>query len=239
MRPLNDSQRPLKLLLREAVAAARQQDDGRARALLTLAVERDPSGRSHLMLVRFCWRRGLWPEARHAASALHELAQRRGCRKLQSVSANALAVVAREQGDTLHAAGWQQRSHGLDDAGQELGCDLTNRGNDALLAGDLELARVLFRSALDWEKSHGSVANQADDWGSLGLVALLQNRLNQADRCFRRALRLHRQGRNTLGMAQDCLHLGLIGSARFRWTRADHSLPSRCAWPVARTTRRC
>lgn len=221
MRPLNDSERPLGTLLREAVTAARQRNDSRARALLTLAAERDLSGRAQLMFIRFCWRRGLLSEARQAAVELHALAQRRDCRQLQSASASALAAISHGLHDPLAASRWQQRSQSLDDENLQLGCDLTSRGNDALKAGDLELARTLFRSALAWEERRGSVAGQAEDWGSLGLVSLLEGTPGQAESFFRRALRLHRQVRSAHGIAQDCLHLGLAAGARRRWSRAE------------------
>lgn len=173
------------------------------------------------------WQIGELPEARDQFRRLLEYADLRKDSWLRSVALNNLAAISRELGGAPEAAALQQRSWDAahheslaDERDAGLGCDLGNRANDALLAGDLSLAERLLRVSLRWEMTHGTAEGQAADWGSLGIVALLRGEARQALRCFGAALRLHRALADHRGIGSDLLHLGELCVTLGRWKSA-------------------
>ena len=102
------------------------------------------------------WQRGRFHAAQSAFEQLLNLAQTRNCEALEATAWNNLAVVFRECGESARAAVCQQQSlrialsHSAADSSSELlSQNLTNLANDAILAGDYQVAERLLRSALD------------------------------------------------------------------------------------------
>jgi len=165
-----------------------------------------------------------------AAQAAFELlltaAQRQKCKTLEATAWNNLAVVFRERGESARAAVCQQQSlriamsHDAADSSWELlSQNLTNLANDAILAGDYELAERLLRSALNVDIRSGRSADEAADWGCLVIVSLLTSRFDQARRAFIRARQIHERLGDDRGLACDLGHLGQI-------SMAEEDLPS-------------
>lgn len=170
----------------------------------------------------------LWQHGRlHAAQTAFELllnvAQTRKCEALEATAWNNLAVVLRERGESARAAVCQQQSlrialsHSAADSSLELQLlsqNLTNLANDAILAGDYRLAERLLRSALNVDIRTGSSADEAADWGGLGIVAFLTGRLGQARRAFTKARQIHERLGDDRGLGCDLKHLGQISLAQ-------------------------
>jgi len=127
-----------------------------------------------------------------------------------------LAAVYREQGRNEVAASWQQQSilaeithgHGPGAAGElQTACDLTGLANDALCTGEYPLAEELLLRSLQLEKAAGSLSEQAADWGSLGVVALLNGEIDVAVSRLWQAYRLHGRLDDVRGAGCDLLNL--------------------------------
>ena len=71
------------------------------------------------------------------------------------------------------------------------------------------------------ETAAGSLAGQAADWGSLGLVATFQERYGAAVASLLRAYRRHRQLGDAYGMGCDLLNLAEV-ARRLRRTNMSH-----------------
>jgi tetratricopeptide (TPR) repeat protein len=174
------------------------------------------------------WRCGDLPAAEAAFKQLLDLAQSQQCNFLEAAAWNNLAVVFREQGESARAAACQQQSWraALDDSLAEsspellLSQNLTNLANDAILAGDYRLAERLLRSALDVDVRSGNSADEAADWGGLGIVSYLTGRFGQARRDFAMARQLHERLGDDRGLGHDLGHLGQISLAEEDWQSA-------------------
>ncbi len=191
----------------------------------TRAVELDSTGAALNEYGCFLWHTGYTNEAVVQFQRLLALADQRASAALRSVACNNLAVAFRESGDRVSAAAWQQRSWKTAAAqpaaaSGELGCDLGNRGNDAILAGDYELAEQLLQCSLAWETSFGTPGGAGTDWAGLGIVAALRGDWFAAFGRFRRALRLHDAAGDERGSGCDWLHLGQIWAELGRWRPA-------------------
>jgi len=173
------------------------------------------------------WRCGDLAAAEAAFKQLLDLAHSQKCDALEATAWNNLAVVLRERGESARAAACQQQSWraALDDSpggssSELLSQNLTNLANDAILAGDYRLAERLLRSALDVDVRSGNPADEAADWGGLGIVSYLTGRLGHARREFAMARQLHERLGDDRGLGHDLGHLGQISLAEEDWPTA-------------------
>ena len=173
------------------------------------------------------WRHGDLLAAQATFEQLLSVAQSQKCDALEAAAWNNLAVVFREKGESGRAAVCQQQSwraalcDSPDDAPSELlSQNLTNLANDTILAGDYRLAERLLRSALVVDIRAGNLADEAADWGGLGIVAYLTHRLGQARRDFATARQIHERLGDDRGLGCDLRHLGQISLAEENWPAA-------------------
>jgi len=171
--------------------------------------------------------------------------------RLRASVCNNLAVAYRESGNFEQAARWQQQSisaetqaKSIDSEQPELACDLSNLANDALMAGNYNLAENLLRRSLSLEIAQGSQEGQASDYGSLGVLALLQGNNSQALRLFWRAYRLHCRMGDSRGAGRDLLNLSHLSTQlrKHRTTvrflnRAIRRFERACAFQLAAQAR--
>lgn len=210
-------------LLRSAWRLARLRREPEARATFAVAGEHDASPRARQQFGWYLFRRGELAEAFEQFSRALVLAQQQQRAPQISAACHHLAAVCRAMGCPDAAARLQQRSlRAAADADDpaDLGAELSGLGNDALLAGRLDLAEDLFRRALACERFAEAAGAQAHDWGSLGVVAQLQRAWQRSLGCFGNAIRLHRAARDRIGLATDLLnvaetlrHLGRVEEA--------------------------
>lgn len=222
--------------------AAEHHEAGRselARCAFCRAVDIDESGVALNEYGQFLWQRGELDEALVQFERLLKVAEVRGCTALRSVAWNNLAVVHRERGDRARAAVCQQQSWRaslrLSDSSADAtpGTDLTNRANDAILAGDLRLAEKLLESALNCDARAENLADEAADWGNLGIVAALTGDIDKARYRFERAFWIHRNLGDDRGLGCDLRHLGELSVAAGDWKSA-HGLLERSVFHFER-----
>ncbi|MEX0702901.1 MAG: tetratricopeptide repeat protein [Planctomycetales bacterium] len=163
---------------------------------------------------------GRLEEAGEAYSDLLRIARSNGDALLRSVACANLAALRREAGRFEDAASWQQASLAaatdrIDESGRSASletaldpADLSGLANDAVRRGEFDLAERLFSLSLADETRRGNVGGEADDWGSLGVVALLAGRPGPALSRLWRAYRLHRRLGDEAGAGRDLLNLG-------------------------------
>jgi tetratricopeptide (TPR) repeat protein len=157
---------------------------------------------------------------------LLDLARCQECEALQATAWNNLAVVFREQGESARAAVCQQQAwqagfgDNSADSQNALSQNLTNRANDAILAGDYTLAERLLNVALEVDVRAGNCADEAADWGSLGIVALLTGQFDQARHCFSMASQIHKRLGDDRCLGCDLGHLGQLSLAEQDWPAA-------------------
>lgn len=173
------------------------------------------------------WRCGNLEAAQATFEQLLKVAQSHKYEALEATAWNNLAVIFRERGESARAAVCQQQSwrSTLNDSPDKSASDLlsqnlTNLANDAILAGDYGLAERLLRSALDVDVRAGNSADEAADWGGLGIVSYLTSRLGQARRDFSMARRIHERLGDDRGLGCDLGHLGQISLAEKDWPAA-------------------
>ena len=173
------------------------------------------------------WRHGDLLAAQMTFEQLLKVAQSQKCVALEATAWNNLAVVFRERGESARAAVCQQQSWraalcGSPDVSSPelLSQNLTNLANDAILTGDYRLAERLLRSALDIDVRAGNLADEATDWGGLGIVSYLTGRFAQARRDFGMARRIHERLGDDRGLGCDLGHLGQISLAEENWLEA-------------------
>jgi tetratricopeptide (TPR) repeat protein len=166
-------------------------------------------------LGQFHWQCGDLPAAQEQFERLLSIGQSEKSAQLCETAWNNLAVVHRELGDFVQAAICQQQAWkaalDLADAAElspgSLACQLTNRANDAILARDFRLAERLLWSALRCDRLAGNLADEAADWGSLGIVSSLTGNLAAARSRFEQAHQIHAQLGDDRGMGCDLVHL--------------------------------
>ena len=163
------------------------------------------------------WNCGDLEAAQAQFEQLLDVAQSQKCESLEATAWNNLAVVFRERGESARAAVCQQQSwraalgdSACDSSSDLLSHNLTNLANDAILAGDYGLAKRLLRSALDVDVRVGNSADEAADWGGLGIVSCLTGQLGQARRDFSMARRIHERLGDDRGLGCDLGHLGQL-----------------------------
>lgn len=230
-------------LLPAARALASQHRTAEAKAAYRTAVRADASGAARDEFGRFLLQIEAFPEAIDQFTRLLAEGRQRGDLQLVSTAAHNLAAVYREVGQTGLARQFQQQA-----IQAENGCSegsglsaplLSNRAADAILEGDLPLAKVLLTRAVLLEAATQSLAGLADDWGNLGVVAALEGELDRAVFCFWRAYRLHRAEGDERLMGRDLMNLGQVlrqagccraaaccyrqAKRRFENAQADHS----------------
>lgn len=186
-------------------------------ALFRRAAERDETGQAINAYGRFLWSRGELSAARDQFRLLLRMADSRNDTGLRSVAWNNLAAIHRELGEESVAASCQQQSWRAaqadrpnSDSCRDISAEWSNRANDAILAGDLQLAERLLIASVRWERRFGTSSGEAADWGSLGIVAAMKGYPLTAARHFWRAYRLHRQANDHRGMGSDLMHLGQL-----------------------------
>src|SRR5579863_1438155 len=163
------------------------------------------------------WQSGKLTAAQAAFEQLLNLAQSHRCIALEATAWNNLAVVFREQGESARAAVCQQQSlritlrhNAVDSSSEMVSQNLTNLANDAILAGDFRLADRLLMSALELDVRSGNSADEAADWGGLGIVSYLTGRFYRARRAFTKARQIHERLEDDRGLGCDLGHLGRI-----------------------------
>lgn len=211
-------------LLEQADAQLSARNWPHAARTLQQAVLLDETGAALVAWGLACQQRGLLADSCSAFERLLLLADTRQDAELRALACNNLACLCRQLGEADLAASWQQQSWGAAQrhavtAGThvELGCDLSNRGNDALLAGDYSHAEHLFRLAIQWETERGTTDRLADDWGSLGLASALQGDLESACQHFQQAAELHRRAGDMRGLGCDLLHVAELCAVQGDW----------------------
>ena len=202
-------------LLEDAARFAASGNLTCARSAYAEAVLQDLSGCALNAFGCFLWESGCNDEALRCFCQL--LQNPRTNDNLRSIAWNNRACVHRTRGETALAAAAQQQSLAAGFSGDlteatppDFGCDLSNRANDALLAGELGLAERFLQRALAWDVAQERLSDQACDWGSLGLVAALGGDLSAALNRFSRALRMHQALGDERSTGCDLLHLGEI-----------------------------
>ncbi|MBI3866237.1 MAG: hypothetical protein HY290_30525 [Planctomycetia bacterium] len=173
-------------------------------------------------LGQFHWHFGAWQAARHEFEQLLRWGQLKNSQPLCEAAWNNLAVVFREIGDAAQASICQQQAwkaaFGTTDTAdlspESLSCHMTNRANDAILAGEFRLAERLLWSALDCDRLSQNLVDEAADWGSLGIVASLTGDFDSAGVRFERAYHIHAQLGDDIGMGCDLRHLAELAMAR-------------------------
>lgn len=224
-------------LLRQAEQLAAARRPAQAGAAFLLAIARDPGFTARNAYGCFLAQIGRHQEALEEFSHLLATAHLRGDATLRAVASHNMAAVYRETGHMHDAALWQQRSLTAEaadppdpDRSVATACDLTGRGNDALLRGDYELAETLFYRSLWLEIEAGCLEGQAADWGSLGLAAGFKGDVGWAVSCLRQAFRLHREVNDPHGAGCDLLNLAQIFREIGRWTTALLCLRQAVRW---------
>lgn len=199
------------------------------------AIELDPSPRSQLAFSRFLSQSDCPQAAESLLKALVDRARREQDGQLMAVAAGNLACVLRECGRFAEAAGWQQRSlaaemqrqstagAGTSEPG-ELATDLINLAGDAIAAGRLSLAESLATRALQLGQSGHDQPGEAAAWGVLGLVALQQQKLDNALTLLGRAFRLHCTLQDAEAAGRDLLNLAETCHRMQRWHSAARCL---------------
>jgi tetratricopeptide (TPR) repeat protein len=204
--------------------------DGRisdADAVYRAAIDAGEGPEARLQFGGHLFRTDRLAEAEVEFRAALDAALRSGDGQLKSVATHHLAAICREVGDRVSAAAYQQQSisAGIESGDVEAddewrGSTLSGFANDAILAGRYELAATLLCRSLALETAAASVAGQAADWGSLGLVATFQADYPRAVACLRRASALHRQLGDALGLGCDLLNLAEVARRLGRWHTA-------------------
>jgi tetratricopeptide (TPR) repeat protein len=196
----------------ESLTAAGQLAD--AEALYRAAIAQSgPSALARTEFATFLFRFERYAEAAGELRRVLETTPGSCDPQLRVIALHNLAAVHRAMGDARTAAELQQRSLSEElgaadkSRGELCASTLSNLASDALLAGRINLARKLLRRSLTLETARGSLAGQAADWGSLGLVALFEGRHKAAVACLLRAYLRHRQLRDAFGMGCDLLNL--------------------------------
>ncbi len=198
------------------------------------------------------WQSGRLQAAQTAFEQLLAIALSRKNESLAATAWNNLAVVFRERGEFAMASICQQRSLRItvsrlaDDSSFELlSQNLSNLANDAILAGDYRSAERLLISALDLDARNASAADEAADWGGLGIVYLLTGRVARARHAFFSACDIHERLGDDRGLGCDLGHLGQISMADEDWQAARsffersmrHFERAGCAQEVEQTRR--
>lgn len=180
--------------------------------------------------------RGELGEAASRFYALLQVGLNANDSELKEVASHNLAAVYRQSRNWGMAAVWQQQSMSwrmrrTDQTSQQshdelgrLACDLTGRGGDAFLCGDLLLAESLWRRALAIEEWRGSLEGQAIDSGNLGLLAARKGRLDEGLQWLKQSLRLNRLMLNECSEGTDLLNLAELRRLKGEIPRAIRSL---------------
>ncbi len=87
---------------------------------------------------------------------------------------------------------------------------LANLTIAAIHAGRYDQAEQFLRRSLSLEIRNGPLANQAADWGNLGIVLGLKGELRAAVRCLWQAYQLHLRVKDVGGAGTDLMNLAEI-----------------------------
>lgn len=220
-----------RLLLRKAALLQAAQKWEAAHAAYQAAIDIDPGYAAHVEFGRFLAKTDRQEEATEQFMQVFIAAQRSGNIQLKAVACNNLAAVLRETGYAALAARMQQLSL---ESETEIGsgtltprqysCDLTNLANDAIVLGRFELAEQLVRRSLRQEVTWGTLQGQAADWGTLGVLALSQDKPADALGRFWMAFQLHRSVGDQRGQGCDLLNLAEVCHAMSRHQAAIRML---------------
>jgi tetratricopeptide (TPR) repeat protein len=220
-----DSDRRVSVLLERAEALAAEHRLADAKAAFLTAIRCDSGHTARNEYGRFLTRTESYDEAVEQFSILLTQAKATGDEQLRSTATNNLAAVYRELGCPDIAARLQQQAIAAEMATGEdtypTSCVLANRANDAILAGDFHLARCLLRRSLALEVEAKSLAGQAADWGSLGVIAGLEGNTGEAIGCLRRAYQLHQRLSDAHGAGCDLMNLAETFRTIGRWRAAS------------------
>lgn len=174
------------------------------------------------------WQQGDLESAQAIFERLLELARIENCPALLGTAWNNLAVIHRERGETARAAACQQQSWrtafacAVDESTTDAqATDLGNLANDAILAGNLQLAERLLNVSLADDIRRGDLADAAADFGNLGIVSALAGRFEHAQNHFQRALQLHTHLGDDRGQGCDLGHLAELAIVLSDWSAAQ------------------
>ena len=219
----------VSFLLDTAELLAQEGRHQEARATFIAAVDIDESPQSRNSFGCYLLRTESFDEATLQFQAILKRAQSHDDPCLRALAYNNLAAARRGAGDVDQASSFQQQSLAsecncsarLDSASQS--CDWSNHANDAILAGQFELAEDLLRRALSLDQAEDRPADEAADWGSLGVVALLQDNWAEAIESLWRAYELHLKLNDNYGLGQDMMNL-----AEALKKQTEHGLAIKC-----------
>jgi len=220
-----DPDRQVSTLLERAETFAAENRLADAKAAFIAAIRFDSGHTARNEFGRFLVRIERYDEAVEQFSVLMTRAKTVGDEYLRSLAANNLAVVHRELGRHDIAARLGQQAIAAETAASPNAdptpCLLANRANDAIAAGDFRLARCLVQRSLALEVKTGSLAGQAADWGSLGVIAGLEGNTREAVGCLWRAYQLHRRLCDARGAGCDLMNLAEVFRTVGRWRAAS------------------
>ncbi len=205
----------VSFLLEFARLQIEQRQPEKVRAAYAAAIDLDSGWTARNEFGCYLWRLECFEEAIEQFATLLEFSYANADIGLRATAANNLAAVYRTMGRYGQAAVLQQQSiaaesrasHGDSIPSDRVACDLTNRANDAIVAGDFSLAERLLRQSLSLEIVANSLEGQAADWGNLGLVAGLSGNTSAGIQGIWKAYRLHLQLGDDGGAGHDLMHL--------------------------------
>jgi len=214
----------VRLLLVRAESLASAGRIATARSLFSLAIERDRSQTARHAFGCFLARTDCDEDAIAVLRTVLEDARRSGNDRLRATAANNLAALHRQRGEGTIAARYQQQAVSAEThcttAGGELSSStLSGCAGDALFAGEYMLAEDLFQRSLAKNVAERSIIGQADNQGSVGVIAAMTGDADRAERCLRDAYRLHREADDLRGAGSDLMNLAALFETTAQWRK--------------------
>jgi tetratricopeptide (TPR) repeat protein len=221
----SDVNRRVAALLEVAEARAGEHRIAEAKSAYREASELDATGHARNEYGRFLTIIEDFPDAIAQFSCLLADAKRAANNMLVAVAANNLAAIHRQLGRRALAAQYQQQAICAENRCLELAgpsiTALSNRAGDAILAGDLKLARTLLVKSLVMDNQQQSLADLGADWGNLGVLSALEGDPDAAMRYLWRAYHFHADAGDEHGMGCDLMNLGEVLCHTGRWRAAS------------------
>jgi len=214
----------VRLLLAKAESLASVGHLAAAHSIYRSAIERDRSCTARHTFGCFLAETDCDEDAITVFRTVLNEARQSGNNWLRAAAANNLAALHRQRGEAAIAAGYQQQAvcaeiHSEISGGELSSCTLSGCAGDAIMAGRYELAKDLFRRSLAKNVAKGSIIGQADNQGSLGMVAAITGDMIQAERCLRNAYRLHRTANDLRGAGFDLMNLAAAFETASQWRK--------------------
>lgn len=218
-------------LLQRAQERLRVRDWTAAEQLFRDAVVADGSRAAHIGLAEFLGGRERYGEALRLLAAAQDATAESGDTSLTARLHHNFAAVYRALGQHELAARFQQRAlMSQADVGAE---ELLAHANDALQAGQLEMAEQLLETAFELVEPADQPELAAELLGTLGLTRGLRREPREGLRLVLAALRLHRDAGDAVGEICDLVNLCALCEAR-DWLKTAERCAER-ALSIART----